>query len=177
MAFQKKAEPVKGGLGKQVGARLDRTLPVMFKRLKMTVQNAGTFSNVEHTFDGVYGTIATAKGSGSHSIIYKLDGNPEYNILWMTPARNDKENTIKEFVVEVSDKASSGFKPVRPKHKNSMVVPDKTKAQPSAHFHEFHPETARFIRVTFMKNFLDKANAFAVDDIWVARDRSTGPPN
>lgn len=169
LRFEKKADRVKDGLGSQVGARLARTLPVMFKPLKMNVQNAGTFSDAKNTIDGVYATVAKARKSGTPSIIYKLGGSPKYNVLWMTPARNYKKDMIKRFALDVA----TNDNPLSLRFKNiyTGTVSDQN---PSAHFYEFPVQSARFIRVRFLDNF--GGNDFKVDDIWVARNRPTDAP-
>ena len=75
--FSFPATSVTGGLGRQVGARLEQKFPFMLKRLPMQPDDASSnLSDVKHTTDREANTVWTSSGNGPHFIIYKLDGTP-----------------------------------------------------------------------------------------------------
>jgi hypothetical protein len=161
--FSFPATSVEGGLGRQVGARLEQKFPFMLKRLSMQpVEASSNFSDAKHTTDRVANTVWTSSGNGPHSILYELDGTetPKYDILWMTPADHKKSHNIKQFAVEVSTDRMSFERIYSPP---SATVDDSG----AAHFHKIGLQTAKFIRVIFLQNF--GADKFKVDDIWVAQ--------
>jgi hypothetical protein len=150
---------VEDGLGRQVGALLQQTLPFRLKQRKMQPVDASVnFSDAKNTTDGRLGSIWQAPGNGPHSITYKLDGTPKYNILWMTPAGHNKPYNIQRFAVDVSeDVESSSFR---------TIYTTEVDKRGSPHFHEIGSHNEPFIRVRFLNNF-PGASEMKVDNIWV----------
>ena len=163
------ANEVKGGLGEQVGARLDQKLPYQFERLPMKVKSSSNFSQVKNTVDGVFGSLGTASGRGPHSITYEIIGTPEYDILWVTPGGHTRPYNVKRFAVSISTDGRSFEKIVT---KTVAKTASDEDNGGSALFYEIGRRKARFIKVEFLDNFGDPK--FKVDDIWVARRSPTG---
>ena len=162
--FDLAAASVKGGLDRQVGARSKQTFPYIFKRLPMhPVKASSNLSLAKKTIDRTLGSAWTASGRKSHSITYELDGVANFDILWMTPIGHEKKHNIKRFAVDISTNGTS-FKEIY-----KTTLDDNLS---SAHFHEIGLQKAKFIRVRFLDNFGD--SKFRVDDIWVARNSSSG---